>query len=70
MTSPHVTELPRRLEPVSRDTFLGGIEPRPRAELAQVVALRPRDPMARRRRPTRGLGASTRPVAPSPLAAA
>jgi hypothetical protein len=36
MTSPQVTELPRPLEPVSRDTFLADGE----APLARVVALR------------------------------
>ncbi|HEV2786790.1 MAG TPA: hypothetical protein VGV67_10405 [Solirubrobacteraceae bacterium] len=30
MTSPRVVELPRRLEPAGRDTFLAGCEPQPR----------------------------------------
>ncbi len=53
MTTPRVTELPRRLEPSSRDTFLGAREDAPidRRPLATVVALRPRDPLAPRRRP-------------------
>lgn len=63
MISPHIIELPRRIEPVSRDTFLGGIEASPSGELAQVVALRPRDRIASRR-PT-----PTPPVDPAPLAA-
>jgi len=45
MTSPRVTELPRRLEPVARDTFLGAVEvdaPRPVSHVGNVVALRPR----------------------------
>ncbi|MDX6681472.1 MAG: hypothetical protein QOG94_1511 [Solirubrobacteraceae bacterium] len=49
MTTPSVTELPRRLEPTSIDTFLGG-DPRP---LARVVPLhsRERDPARRSPRP-------------------
>jgi hypothetical protein len=56
MTTPRVTELPRRLEPSSPDTFLGtraapaapaACDTRP---LATVVQLRPRDPLAPRRR--------------------
>jgi hypothetical protein len=46
MTSPRVIELPRRLEPVARDTFLGAVEtgaPRAVSYLGNVVALRPRD---------------------------
>jgi hypothetical protein len=46
MTSPRVIELPRRLEPVGRDTFLGGPAVdagRPVAYVKNVVALRPRD---------------------------
>jgi hypothetical protein len=60
MTTPRVIEMPRRLEPISADTFLGGCvsdapppapapavcEARP---LAAVVQLRPRDPLATRR---------------------
>jgi hypothetical protein len=62
MTTPRVIEMPRRLEPISADTFLGGCasdvppsaapaappvcESRP---LAAVVQLRPRDPLAARR---------------------
>jgi hypothetical protein len=60
MTSPRVIELPRRLEPVARDTFLGAVEtgapPRAVSYLGNVVALRPRD--------GRGL---RRPPAPPPL---
>jgi hypothetical protein len=37
MTSPRVTELPRPLEPVSRDTFLADGE----ARGARVIELRP-----------------------------
>ena len=48
MTTPHVTELPRRLEPIGTDTFLGGCESEARP-LAAVVQLRPRDPLAARR---------------------
>ena len=48
MTTPHVTELPRRLEPVARDTFLAalvlGIVAPPVA--AEVVALRPQSAAA------------------------
>ncbi len=46
MTTPRVTELPRRLEPSSPDTFLRGCGDGP---LADVVQLRPRDPLAPRR---------------------
>jgi hypothetical protein len=53
MTTPRVIELPRRMEPTSLDTFLGGrvAEIRP---LATVVPLRARDvaghrPVRRRR---------------------
>jgi hypothetical protein len=63
MTSPRVIELPRRLEPVARDTFLGGIDvdgARAVAHLATVVALRPRD----------ALGLRRPPVAPQPPTAA
>jgi hypothetical protein len=51
MTSPRVVELPRRLEPVSRDTFLGGHADVPRADarIAPVVPLRRRDARAPRR---------------------
>jgi hypothetical protein len=47
MISPIVTELPRRLEPISRDTFVDGAwrpapkRPRPAAALATVTPLRP-----------------------------
>ena len=57
MNSPHVIELPRRLEPVTRDTFLGGTE----ARLAKVIAFRPRERLA---------SPKPRPVAPAPPAAA
>lgn len=57
MTTPRVIELPRRLEPVTRDTFLAATEAGPRGELAQVIAFVPRE---RRRRP----------AAPVPSAAA
>jgi hypothetical protein len=57
MNSPHVIELPRRLEPVTRDTFLGGTE----ARLAKVIAFRPRKRLA---------APKPRPVAPAPPAAA
>ena len=40
MTSPRVIELPRRLEPVGRDTFLAE-PPRTQAQGDNVVALRP-----------------------------
>ncbi|HVF79614.1 MAG TPA: hypothetical protein VNA28_15060 [Solirubrobacteraceae bacterium] len=53
MTSPRVIELPRRLEPVVRDTFLDAVEPdAPRAvsHLHNVVALRAADAIALRRR--------------------
>jgi hypothetical protein len=40
MTTPRVTELPRRLEPSSRDTFLGSDDET--APLAVVLQLRPR----------------------------
>lgn len=46
MTSPRVVELPRRLEPVSRDTFLGAGEAQAAARLvyvADVVAPRARE---------------------------
>jgi hypothetical protein len=61
MTSPRVVELPRRLEPVSRDTFLSGDvgAPRSAARLAPVVPLRPRDA----RRPQRLAGEPTPPLA-------
>jgi len=62
MTSPRVIELPRRMEPVSPDTFLGGVvvefPPRP-ARSANVVGQRAGDAHARRWRP-----------APPPTAAA
>jgi hypothetical protein len=50
MTSPRVIELPRRLEPVVRDTFLGstgaGV-----SHIANVVPLRPRQAAGVRQRP-------------------
>lgn len=52
MTSPRVIELPRSLEPVGRDTFLGGAESdasRSVAYVGNVVALRPRDALGLRR---------------------
>jgi len=58
MTSPRVTELPRRLEPVVRDTFLGAVEVdahRADPHVGNVVALRPRDALSLRgldRQPT------------------
>jgi hypothetical protein len=57
MTTPRVTELPRRLEPTSIDTFLGDTRP-----LARVVPLhsRDRDPARRSQRPHR-----RRPLRPS-----
>jgi hypothetical protein len=62
MTSPRVIELPRRLEPVARDTFLGASDvgaPRAVSYLGNVVALRPRD----------GRGLRDAPAPPSPAAA-
>jgi len=55
MTTPRVTELPRRLESTGADTFLSGCDAEARP-LAAVVPLRPRDPLALRRpgRPRRG----------------
>jgi hypothetical protein len=47
MTTPRVVELPRRLEPISRDTFLGTGEVD--APLAVVVTLRPRTALGPRR---------------------
>jgi hypothetical protein len=61
MNSPRVIELPRRLEPVTRDTFLGGIEPATRPALAPVIVLHPRRRLAR---------PQPRPLAPAPPAAA
>jgi hypothetical protein len=51
MTTPRVTELPRRLEPTSLDTFLGDSAP-----AARVVPLfsRDRDRDPSRRPPPRG----------------
>jgi hypothetical protein len=40
MNSPRVIELPRRLEPVTRDTFLGGSETAPRPRGAEVITFR------------------------------
>lgn len=56
MTTPRVTELPRRLEPICSDTFLSAREdeaPAPRKlaavresrPLGVVLQLRPRDPL-------------------------
>ena len=46
MTTPRVIELPRRLEAVGRDTFLGVADGSPEiapvARIGNVVALRPR----------------------------
>ena len=50
MTTPRVTELPRRLEPVGRDTFLGAVVlefPQPVARAGNVIALQPPDAIAR-----------------------
>ena len=49
MTTPRVTELPRRLEPVGPDTFLGAVVlefPQPVARAGNVIALRPPDAIA------------------------
>ena len=48
MTTPRVTELPRRLEPVGRDTFLGaaGGSSSTAPAAGAVVALRPRRALA------------------------
>ncbi len=54
MTSPRVIELPRRLEPVVRDTFLAGADaaaPRAVSHLHNVVDLASRDPRGLRRPP-------------------
>lgn len=64
MTSPRVIELPRRLEPVSRDTFLGAGEAQAAARLvyvADVVAPRARDGAGRGVRRPGSIGAA--PVA-------
>jgi hypothetical protein len=70
MTTPRVTELPRRLEPSSPDTFLRGCEET--APLADVVQLRPRDPLAARRMArARRVARPLRPLAwPGPDSAA
>ena len=78
MTTPRVTELPRRLEPIGSDTFLGGREDeaRPPAPpslaiarelrpLAIVLPLRPRDPLAARR-PAKPRRRTRRPAHPGP----
>jgi hypothetical protein len=68
MTTPRVTELPRRLEPICSDTFLreddvppprlaAVREPRP---LAVVLQMRPRDPLVARR-PAKPRRVSRRP---------
>jgi hypothetical protein len=52
MTTPRVTELPRRLEPVDRDTFVSAVVldfPRPAARATNVVALRSAGAVARLR---------------------
>ncbi len=54
MTSPRVIELPRRLEPVARDTFLGSAEVdlgRPAARAGNVIPLVRRDALGLRRPP-------------------
>jgi hypothetical protein len=56
MTTPRVVELPRRLEPISRDTFLGAGDVA--APLAVVVALHPRGALGTRRPPRAIRGAS------------
>jgi hypothetical protein len=61
MNSPRVTELPRRLEAVTRDTFLGASDTRPRPRGAEVIAFRARGRRALSQ-PRRG--------APAPPAAA
>ena len=63
MTSPRVIELPRRLEPVSPDTFIGGtvLAFAPPARRSNVVALRPGDAGVPQRRPA--------PSPPPPAAA-
>jgi hypothetical protein len=68
MTTPRVTELPRRLEPSSPDTFLRGCD----GPLAEVIQLRPRDPRAPRRPSTarRGARALRAVTMPEPDAAA
>jgi len=53
MTTPRVTELPRRMEVLSADTFLANA-PAP-AQTAVVLAFRPRDGR-RRSFPARGAG--------------
>ena len=52
MTTPHVTELPRRLEAISQDTFLGDTA-REQRPPGVVLQLRPR---AARRSPRPPLG--------------
>jgi hypothetical protein len=61
MNSPRVIELPRRLEAVTRDTFLGGSETAPRPRGAEVIPFRTR---GRRVRPQPRRGG------PAPRAAA
>ncbi len=64
MTTPRVTELPRHLEPICSDTFLGGREDDAQAPpvlaavresrpLGVVLPMRPRDPQAVRPQPRR-----------------
>jgi hypothetical protein len=55
MTSPRVIELPRRLEPVARDTFLATAEgdgPQAVGYIANVIPLRRRDARGQHRSPT------------------
>ena len=75
MTTPRVTELPRRLEPICSDTFLGARAddarpPAPRSLSAvresrppgNVLQLRPRDPrLAAASRPAKPRRRSRRP---------
>jgi hypothetical protein len=51
MTTPRVTELPRRMEPTSIDTFIG--DSRPPARVVPLFS-RDRDPAGPGRRPPRG----------------
>ncbi len=65
MTTPRVTELPRRLEPSSRDTFLGSSAADDHAPLAAVVQLRPGAPLTARRSSKRHRLAQSFAVAPA-----
>ena len=60
MTTPTVVEMPRRLEPISRDTFIGGGEPL--SSPGVVVPLRPSSGAPRRPRPRRGGSPPQRPA--------